>query len=70
MQLLLTCWVLLREFIGSIFDRIMRKGLGCCRGREAEDSAIERTISFAHQPQDYLALRVALGSCLCEELEE
>lgn len=28
----------------------------CCRGREAEESEIKGTISFAHQSQDYLAI--------------
>lgn len=40
----------------------------CYRGREPEDSEIERRISFAHQPQEYLALPVTLESC--GEVEE
>lgn len=37
-------------------------------GREPEDNEFERKISFAHQPQEYLALWVTLESC--EEVEE
>lgn len=40
----------------------------CYRAREPEDSEIERRISFAHQPQEYLNLWVTLESC--EEVEE
>lgn len=60
----------LGNLLGAFSIELWGMAWACCRGREAEDSAIERTVSFAHQPQDYLALRVALGSCLCEELEE
>lgn len=40
----------------------------CYRSREPEDSEIKRRISFAHQPQEYLALWVTLDNC--EEMEE
>jgi len=64
--LVLSCWILLGDFVG----RITRKGLGLLQDRVAKDSEIEGTMPFAHQLQDCLATRVALGSCLCEELEE
>lgn len=67
-------WLCTRDgsSLGSLLETFSVESWGkawaCYRGREPEDSEIERRISFAHQPREYLALWVTLESC--EEVEE
>lgn len=57
-----------RLILGAFSIKSWGKVWACYRGRELEDSEIERRISFTHQPQEYLALWVTLETC--EEVEE
>lgn len=58
----------LGSLLGTFSVESWGKAWACYRVREPQDSEIERRISFAHQPREYLALWVTLESC--EEVEE
>lgn len=58
----------LGSLLGAFSIEPWGKVWACYRGRDPEDSEIERKMSFAHQPQEYLTLWVTLESC--EEVEE